>query len=80
MSEQVNEQMKRIEQIVKETVKVEDVEPDMALRDLGLDSIDLVEVMMKLEEEFKIEFTNDEMLSLKTVADLQHAIEQKLKK
>ncbi len=72
--------MKKIEQILKEVVKVEELKPETELREIGLDSIDLVEVMMRLEEEFNIEFTNDEMLSLKTVGDVQKTIEKKLAK
>ncbi|MGI6644931.1 MAG: acyl carrier protein [Bacilli bacterium] len=76
----MSENMKKIEQILKEVVKVEELKPETELREIGLDSIDLVEVMMRLEEEFNIEFTNDEMLSLKTVGDVQKTIEKKLAK
>ncbi|MFA5485518.1 MAG: phosphopantetheine-binding protein [Bacilli bacterium] len=70
----------RIEQIFTEILKVEKIEPSMELKSLGLDSLDLVEVMMKLEEEFSIEFTNDEMLSFTTVGDVLADIEKKLNK
>lgn len=70
----------RIEQIFTEILKVEKIEPSMELKSLGLDSLDLVEVMMKLEEEFSIEFTNDEMLSFTTVGDVLADIEKKLSK
>lgn len=70
----------RIEQIFTEILKVEKIEPTMELKLLGLDSLDLVEVMMKLEEEFNIEFTNDEMLGFTTVADVLADIEKKLTK
>ncbi|MDY0214870.1 MAG: phosphopantetheine-binding protein [Bacilli bacterium] len=70
----------RIEQIFTEILKVEKIEPTMELKSLGLDSLDLVEVMMKLEEEFNIEFTNDEMLGFTTVADVLADIEKKLTK
>lgn len=70
----------KIEQIFTELLKVDKIEPSMELKSLGLDSLDLVEVMMKLEEEFDIEFTNDEMLSFTTVADVLADIEKKLNK
>ncbi|MGI6734608.1 MAG: Acyl carrier protein [Tenericutes bacterium ADurb.Bin239] len=72
--------LERIEQIFTELLKVEKIEPEMELKALGLDSLDLVEVMMKLEEEFGIEFSNDEMLGFSTVADVVAEIERKLKK
>lgn len=37
--------------------------------DLGADSLDLVDLMMALEEEFDIEVTEDEVENLKTVGD-----------
>ena len=52
----------------------------MELRELGLDSLDLVELMMDIEEEFKIEFDNDEMVGFKSVGDVVRAVEEKIKK
>ena len=71
--------LERIEQIFTELLKVEKIEPEMELKVLGLDSLDLVEVMMRLEEEFGIEFSNDEMLGFSTVADVVAEIERKTK-
>ena len=71
--------LERIEQIFTELLKVEKIEPEMELKALGLDSLDLVEVMMRLEEEFGIEFSNDEMLGFSTVADVVAEIERKTK-
>lgn len=70
----------RIEQIFTSLLKVDKIEPAMELKSLGLDSLDLVEVMMKIEEEFGIEFSNDEMLGFSTVADVVADIEKKLGK
>ena len=47
---------------------------------MGLDSLDLVEVLMSIEEEFSIQFEEEEMLELKTVQDVYDAIEKKLAK
>lgn len=37
--------------------------------DLGADSLDLVELVMALEEEFDIEMPDDEIENIKTVSD-----------
>src|SRR5262245_30822806 len=37
--------------------------------DLGLDSLDLAELIMELEDEFDIQVPDDEALRIKTVAD-----------
>ena len=70
----------KIEQIFRDLLKVDEIKPEMELKSLGLDSLDLVEVMMKIEEEFDIEFSNDEMLSFATVADVLADLEKKLGK
>ena len=63
------EQIKRItaEQL---NVSENEITPETAfVDDLGADSLDLVDLMMALEEEFDIEVTEDEVESLKTVGD-----------
>ena len=38
--------------------------------DLGADSLDIVEMMMSIEEEFGIEINDDDAKEFKTIADL----------
>ena len=47
--------------------------------DLGLDSLDIVEILMSVEEEWGIVFDDDETTSLKTVGDVIALIEKKTK-
>ena len=47
--------------------------------DLGADSVDLVELVMAMEEEFEIgEIDEDDLQSLKTVGDCVHYLSSKL--
>jgi acyl carrier protein len=48
--------------------------------DLGADSLDIVELVMTLEDEFRVEITDDEAekLSTGTVADFISLVESKL--
>lgn len=41
------------------------------LDDLGADSLDVVELVMAIEEEFDIEISDDEAESLRTVGDVE---------
>lgn len=41
-----------------------------SLSDLGADSLDMVEIIMKLEEQFGIEIKDEEAEQLKTVKDI----------
>lgn len=48
------------------------VTPDVGFKDLSLDSLDIVEVVMAIEEEFAIEIPDDEadkILSIKEAVD-----------
>ena len=42
--------------------------------DLGADSIDAIELIMEVEEEFDIEIDDDAAMGIKTIADLVNVI------
>ena len=67
----------KIANIFTKYSKNADINSDTSLKDLGLDSLDLVEVLMDIEEEFGIEFEDEEMVSLKSVSDVLAIIERK---
>ncbi len=64
--------------IVKElNVSEEKVTLDASLKDdLGADSLDAVEIVMSIEDEFGIEINNDQAESISTIADLVAYIEE----
>ena len=43
--------------------------------DLGADSLDIIDLIMSIEEEFDIEFQDDKIDSIKTVGDIVYHIE-----
>ncbi len=62
----------RIRDIIVEQldVKAEDVTPDAKLvDDLGADSLDVVELIMRIEEELDIEIPDEDAEKLQTVKD-----------
>ena len=68
----------RIRDIMVEQLSIEESElgKDTSFEELGVDSLDIVELTMALEEEFEIEITVDE--DMKTVGDLVNYIESKM--
>ena len=57
---------------------VEEVlEEKEVVKDLGADSLDIVEMLMSLEEEFNITVPEDEAVNIKTVGDIITLIESK---
>ncbi len=67
------------ELIVKQLAVAEDqVTPDAKfIEDLNADSLDIVELIMALEEEFNSEIPDEEAENLKTVGDVIAYIENK---
>lgn len=53
------------------SLRVEEVKADSSfIDDLGADSLDIVELIMEMEEEFDIEIPDEDVESLKTVQDV----------
>ena len=51
------------------------IQPESRLvEDLGMDSLDALEVAMALEEEFDVDISDDELATWETVADIQSRI------
>ena len=59
--------------LIAEKLDVEDEEirPGRTFEDLGADSVDVVQLMMAIEEEFGITIPDDDLNNLKTVGDLE---------
>jgi acyl carrier protein len=74
------DKMQKIKEMFAAKLHVKEVDENKSLKDLGLDSLDIVELLLDLEDEFGIQFDTSEMTSYKTVKDLYKAIESKLTK
>ncbi|MDD4699553.1 MAG: acyl carrier protein [Oscillospiraceae bacterium] len=71
--------LEKIAELLAETAGCEasDITPDTKFSDLGIDSLDIVELIMNIEDEFKVEVEMDQ--SLVTVSDLIAKIEEQVK-
>lgn len=76
----MEEAIKKVQSVLQEKLKLNSIDPEKELRELGLDSLDVVELLLELEDEFGIQFTSDELKDLKKVSDLYNAIKTKIKK
>jgi len=77
--------MADIEQRVREIIAdqlgepIENITPEKDLvQDLGADSLDVVELVMALEEEFGIEIPEEDAEKIKTVGDAINYIKEKV--
>ena len=55
-------------------------ENSKVIDDLGADSLDVVEMLMTLEDEFNVTVSDEESVNLKTVGDIVKLIDSKTKK
>lgn len=66
-----------IKERLSSKLKGQELTEDSVLRDLGIDSLDLVDLVFELEEEIGVQFEDDELLNIKTVKDLLDLIDKK---
>jgi len=67
-----------IRELFKERTHVSEIKMDQPMTELGLDSLDVVEMCLDLEDKYGISFSTDELSSFKTVGDLFNSIEKKI--
>ena len=70
----------KIRKIIEEQLGVESdrIKPEASfLEDLGADSLDIVELVMAMEEEFELEIPDEEAESLKTVQNVMDYLKSK---
>ena len=68
----------KVKEIICEQLGVSETEvtPDASfLEDLGADSLDIVELVMALEEEYDLEINDEEAEKIRTVQDVVNYIE-----
>ncbi len=71
----------RVKEIISEQLNVDEneISPEKSfVDDLGADSLDLVELIMALEEEFDLEISDEEAQKIRTVGEAIKFIEERV--
>ena len=74
--------LEKVKAILSEQFDVEEdsITPDTSIADdLGADSLDVVDLLMSIEDEFEIEVPDEEIENIKTVDQLVKYIEANMK-
>ena len=69
--------LEKMKEIIAEQLNVDESEVQLTSSfkdDLGADSLDLFELVMRCEEEYGIEFPSDDLENIKTVGDVLNFI------
>ena len=72
--------LEQVKKLISEQLNVPEskIAPETLLvEDLGVDSLDTLEMLMALEDEYDIKISNEEAQQLKTVQDILDCIESK---
>lgn len=74
----LNETYARVVGIVTEILKIDasTVKTDSTFESLGADSLDMLEIIMKLEETFGIEISDEQAAQIKTVGEAVESIQK----
>lgn len=67
-----------LENLIKERLGVDKIDRDATIATAGLDSLDVVELLLDLEDRFGVTFTSEETKDLKTFGELFDLILSKI--
>lgn len=68
-----------VKEIISKKCNTTEINENDDLAKLGLDSLDLVETMLEIEDTFHIEFDSGEIADIKTINEVLKLIENKIK-
>lgn len=72
--------LKHLVNELEETINLNDITAESNLRDdLDLNSLQAVNLIMEMEDEFDISISEEELAPIKTIGDVVTAIQEKLK-
>lgn len=68
----------KVKEIISKQLDLEEenIAPENTFEELEADSLDVVELVMNLEEEFNLEIADEEIEKIKTVADIVQYVEE----
>ena len=70
---------KVVSDILAKRIDISSLKEDDSLKNIGLDSLDLVEVMLEIEDTLGIEFDSEEIGELTTLKSVLDLIDKKIK-
>ena len=77
----IRDSLERVKSVIVEQLDIDKdlVTDDSTFKELGVDSLDAVEIVLKLEEEFEIEISDEDAKQINSVSEAVTYIERVLK-
>ena len=67
----------KITEVLEPKLKGKTLTEESNFKDLGIESLDLVDLVFQMEEALDVQFEDEELLTIKTVGDLIRLVEAK---
>ena len=68
--------LKKLEKIISKRTN-EKINKNSTLKDLGIDSLDVLDLIGEVEDSFNIEVSDDELMNLKNINDIMILLKEK---
>ena len=68
-----------IENLIKEKLNISEIDENATIATYGLDSLDVVEFLIELEDRFNVSFDSEGTKNIKTVGELINLISSQIK-
>ncbi len=69
--------LEQIKEVLGPKLKGHELTENSNFKELGIDSLDLVDLVFQMEEALGVQFEDEELLSIQTVGDLIKLVESK---
>lgn len=73
--------LERVKKIIENQLEInsEDIRLESSLKDdLGIDSLEIFEIVMEMEDEFNVEIPNEDLEDMETIQDVVDYLESKV--
>lgn len=74
---EIMDYLEKIKEVLGPKLKGQELTVDSDFKSLGIDSLDLVDLVFQMEEALDVQFEDEELLEIKTVGDLIKLVESK---
>ena len=68
-----------VENLIKEKLNISDIDESATIATYGLDSLDVVEFLIELEDKFNVSFDSEDTKNIKTVGELINLVTSQIK-